>query len=200
MDARKAAQLEALLGRELSADEKDRLRRIKDVLQISDNDALWDLLVAMEYQKAYYEDLPEKVTCAATKACAEISDAAEKKFAFEHDSITTYIVEQAKIISTKAHFDSWLPWSVMGLVAALVYGSLMLWAGHCLGSGQTQPPLLLLRMPVGVVLGGLCLSGGLFMGFLAAKGFSERKKGWRKQIMASLAGTCFGGIILVFSL
>ena len=200
MDARKAAQLEALLGRELSADEKDRLRRIKDVLQISDNDALWDLLVAMEYQKAYYEDLPNKVTCAAAKICAEVSAVAEKKFAFTYDSIKTYSVEQAKKLSTKAYFDSWLPWSVMGLVTALVYGSLMLLAGHCIGSGQTQPPLLLLRMPVGVVLGGLCLSGGLFMGFLAAKGFSERKTGWRKQVMASLSGTCIGGIILVLSI
>lgn len=200
MDARKAAQLEALLGRELGTDEKDRLRRIKDVLQISDNDALWDLLVAMEYQKAYYEDLPEKITCAATKACAEISGVAENKFAFTHGSIKTYSVEQAKKISAEARFGSWLSWSVMGLVTALVYGSLMLWTGHCIGSGQTQPPLLLLRMPVGVVLGGLCLSGGLFMGFLAAKGFSERKTGWRKQVMASFSATCVGGIIFVLSL
>jgi hypothetical protein len=49
-------RLEKLLDRELSAAEKERLRRIQDALQISSGDALWDILTAMEYQKAYYEE------------------------------------------------------------------------------------------------------------------------------------------------
>ena len=48
MNAQKTAQLESLLGRPLGVEEKERLRRIKDTLHIADNDAMWDILTAME--------------------------------------------------------------------------------------------------------------------------------------------------------
>jgi hypothetical protein len=41
MSEEKFRQIGKLLGRELSGDDKERLRRIKDVLHISDHDAVW---------------------------------------------------------------------------------------------------------------------------------------------------------------
>jgi hypothetical protein len=61
MEEGKFKQIEKLLGRELSAEDKERLHRIKDVLHISDHDAVWDLPAAMEYQRVYYEELPAKI-------------------------------------------------------------------------------------------------------------------------------------------
>jgi hypothetical protein len=60
MNAEKIRQLETLLERELAPDEIERLRRVRDILHIADNDALWDMLTAMEYQRAFYEALPGK--------------------------------------------------------------------------------------------------------------------------------------------
>ncbi|MDR2819966.1 MAG: NAD(P)H-dependent oxidoreductase [Desulfovibrio sp.] len=67
MNTERITRLEKLLNRELSAEEKERLRRIQDTLQISDEDALWDAHAAMEYQKAYYEELPQKIATASTE-------------------------------------------------------------------------------------------------------------------------------------
>jgi hypothetical protein len=67
MSKEKLGQIEKLLGRELSVEGKERLRRIKDVLKIDDKDAFWDLLAAMEYQRVYYEALPAKITAASAE-------------------------------------------------------------------------------------------------------------------------------------
>ena len=62
MDATKFERLERLLDRELSDGEKERLRRIQDTLGIKDNDGMWDVIIALEYQRKYYDELPEKIT------------------------------------------------------------------------------------------------------------------------------------------
>ena len=46
-------------GRELSEAEAARLREIGNRLNLREDDALWPLLAAMEYQRIYYEGLRE---------------------------------------------------------------------------------------------------------------------------------------------
>ena len=67
MKADKIKRLEKLLERKLSVEEKERLRNIGRVLGIGDNDAWWDALSAMEYQKFYYDELPAKIAAASTE-------------------------------------------------------------------------------------------------------------------------------------
>lgn len=57
----KKEKIESILGRELSTEESSRLDRIKDILKIHDNDALWDIIIALEYQKHYYDTLPNSI-------------------------------------------------------------------------------------------------------------------------------------------
>jgi hypothetical protein len=45
----------------------------------------------------------------------------------------------------------------------------------------------MLRMPSGLIIGGLCLMGGVLLGVRAAKIFAEGEKGWRKAMLAALA-------------
>ena len=66
MNTEHIKRLEMLTGRQLNAGEVARLGRIQSVLNLTDNDALWDVLTALEYQRVYYEALPVKIT-AATK-------------------------------------------------------------------------------------------------------------------------------------
>ena len=195
MNAQKTAQLESLLGRPLSVEEKERLRRIKDTLHIADNDAMWDILTAMEYQRKYYEELPEKITLAATEIFKELSVAAEKEVALAQSRLAESVVEQAKKLSLKSHIRSWLAWGGLALFLLLLYGALSLWAGYCIGSGQTQPPALLLRMPVGILLGALCVAGGLFAGIMAAKEFANGHAGWKKMGLTALFFLLPGGVI-----
>ncbi len=69
-------RLERLLERELSGEERERLRRVQDAFGISDNDALWELIMAMEYQRKYYDELPDKISSAAKEIFNGLSEAA----------------------------------------------------------------------------------------------------------------------------
>lgn len=188
MDTQKIAHFETLLGHELTAEEKDRLRRIKDTLQIADNDALWDVIIALEYQRKYYDELPEKISSVVAEIFNGLSQAAEKEVALAQARLAESVVEQAKKMSLKIHIQSWIRWGVFALLLLMLYGSLLLWAGYSIGSGQTHPPAMLLRMPVGVLIGALCFGCGILGGVHAAKDYAEGGAAWRKRLL--MAGGC----------
>lgn len=200
MDAEHVARLERLLGRGLSAEEKERLRRIKDTLQIADNDALWDIITAMEYQREYYDELPKKIAGAAMEIFDGLSRATEKEVALAQgrlvESVAKNVTDQAEKLSMKSHLHTMLLWGALTFFLLLLYGSLLMWAGYGIGSRQTQPPALLLIMPVGVVAGALCFCCGIFFGILAAKKFSEGEAAWRKLLAVALGCFLPGGWIL----
>ena len=189
MNAEKISRMEKLLDRKLSDDEITRLRRIKDVLGISDSDAIWDVLTAMEYQWFYYDELPQKIAGLSEVILEKIESAAagnstSKKGPRPHFSMS--LPDAAALI----------PYTLLFLAALLSYGSLLLWAGFGIGAGQAHPPELILRMPSGLLVGGLCLMGGVLLGVRAAKDFAEGEKSWRKPLLAALALLLPGGIII----
>jgi hypothetical protein len=200
MNAAKIKRLEKLLERELSEKEITRLRRIKDVLEIDDHDAFWDILTAMEYQRFFYEELPAKIAAASADIFAGLSAVAEKEVAHAQSRLAENMAEQARKLSVRINLMSLLPMGLTALVCLLFYGSLLLWSGFCIGSGRAQPPEFLLRMPSGLLMGGLFLAGGVFCGACAAKEFSEGKTGWQKRMIAALAMAIPGGIVLSFAL
>ena len=175
-------RLEKLLGRELEAGEKERLQRIKDTLQIADNDALWDILVAMEYQRTYYEELPEKIREATMAIFAELSQTAKTPPGSNSPGV---IREQVRRLPLKTYTSSLLVWGGSAVILLLLYGSLLLWVGMSIDSKSQFPPLL--HMPVGVIIGALCLFNGVVCGFLAAWNCSEGSATWPKHLLIALS-------------
>jgi hypothetical protein len=110
------------------------------------------------------------------------------------------MAEQARKLSVRINLVSLLPMGLTALVCLLFYGSLLLWSGFCVGSDRAQPPDFLLRMPSGLLMGGLFLAGGVFLGVHAAKEFSEGRTGWRKRMLTALAMLVPGGIVLSLAL
>ena len=104
------SRMEKLLDRELDTEERERLQRIQDTLQIADNDALWAVISAMEYQRVYYETLPEKIGSVTEKILAELSIAAEREVRFAQN-----VVKQAESLSVKRHVHTWLAWGSAAL-------------------------------------------------------------------------------------
>lgn len=186
METETLNRLENLLGRELELSEKERLQRIQDVLKIGPNDALWSIIAALEYQRSYYEELPEKIRTTTQEILSEWSAEARKNPAIPQKINGEKGVEQTKAISLKDLTQPWLIWGILTLCLLLLYGSLSMWAGYSIGSGQTQPPFLLMRMPVGIVMGILCLGGCIVEGILAAKAFGEDNGIWRKHALAAM--------------
>ena len=199
MNAERITRLEKLLNRELSAEEKERLRRIQDTLQIAAEDSLWDILMAMEYQRTYYEELPQKIATASTDILRGISDAAEAEARRAQGRLAESVAELAQKLAVRINMATLLPMGLAALVSLLAYGSLMLWAGFRLGSGRAHPPELLLRMPSGVLVGGLLLGGGLFLGVHAAKEFADGGREWKKRILAALVMLVPGGVMFSFA-
>ena len=204
MNKEKIGHIEKLLGRELSEEEQERLARIQDILGIADNDALWDILIALEYQRAFYEGLPEKISGASGAILAQLSAAADKEIAHAQSRLVEAVVEHAKTLSTKMRLSALVIPGLGALVALLLYGCLLMWAGYCIGAGglqnQTQPLAMLLRMPAGVLIGGLCFSGGIFAGVMAAKDFAAGYVGWKKWATWGAGMVVFGGGILTFTI
>lgn len=193
-------RMENLLERKFSEEETARLRRIRDVLHLRNGDALWDILTAMEYQRTYYEELPGKIAGASAEILRGIEDAAEKEVAHAQSRLTESVVEHAKKLSVKINYASLWPAAIATLICVLTYGSLLLWAGFCIGAGQGHSPIMLLRMPSGLLIGGLCLATGLFFGFFVAREYAGGEKGWYKRLLLALAFLIAGGVIFSLAL
>lgn len=67
-----------LLGRQPSDRERERLHRLRDELGLHRNDALWLVLVALQYHLALYDAIPARVERAAASACAKANAAAAR--------------------------------------------------------------------------------------------------------------------------
>ena len=174
-------------GRELSEAEAARLREAGSRLNLREDDALWPLLAAMEYQRIYYEALPEKIAEASRAIMDGMAAAAEKETAAAQARLTVSVVQEAQSLASKIQYGKLVPMWLLALICLLAYGSLMLWAGFRIDTGRNIPLVAILHMPSGWLISGLCLAAGLFCGVLSAKSFVEEKKGiWKQGISALL--------------
>ncbi len=67
--------LSKLCGRKVSEEEAARIREVASNLELRDDDALWQLLAAIEYQRVYYEKVPDKIAAVTTDILKGIGEA-----------------------------------------------------------------------------------------------------------------------------
>lgn len=137
-------------GRELSEAEAARLREVGSRLNLRDDDALWPLLAAMEYQRIYYEALPEKIAGASRAIMDGMTAAAEKETAAAQAKLTNSVVKEAQNLASKIQYGKLVPMWLLALICLLAYGSLMLWAGFRIDTGRDMPLAAILHMPSGL--------------------------------------------------
>ena len=162
-------------GRELSEAEAARLREAGSRLNLREDDALWPLLAAMEYQRIYYEALPEKIAEASRAIMDGMAAAAEKETAAAQARLTVSVVQEAQSLASKIQYGKLVPMWLLALICLLAYGSLMLWAGFRIDTGRNIPLVAILHMPSGWLISGLCLAAGAFCGALSANSFVEER-------------------------
>jgi hypothetical protein len=66
-----------LLGRQASDSERQQLYRIRDALEIKNNDALWLVLMALQHYQSMYEAFPPLIESAARDALANFKHVAD---------------------------------------------------------------------------------------------------------------------------
>ena len=94
-------RIEKARGQKFSEEEAARLRKVGDELDLRDDDALWPLLAVLEYQRVFYEALPDKIAGTSSEIMQGIAVAAEKESAAAQARLTESVVEQAKQLSVK---------------------------------------------------------------------------------------------------
>jgi hypothetical protein len=187
-------RIEMIRGQKLSEEEATRLRGVGEALNLRDDDALWPLLAALEYQRVFYEALPDKIAGASAEIQQGIAAAAEKESVVAQARLTESVVEQAKRLSVKIQYATLLPIAMAALICLLAYGSLLLWAGFQIGSGQAQPLALWLQMPSGLLMGGLCLGTRLLCGVVTARSFVGEEKGWYRSALVATVFLLTGAV------
>ncbi|WP_308771185.1 hypothetical protein [uncultured Bilophila sp.] len=184
-------------GRELSQAEAARLREVGNKLNLRDDDALWPLLAAMEYQRIYYEALPEKIAGASRTIMDGMAAAAEKETAAAQARLTDSVVEEARNLASKIQFGKLVPMWLFALICLLAYGSLMLWAGFRIDTGRDVPLAAVLHMPSGWLISGLCLATGVFCGGVTAKEFAGAERGWWRKGITAFGFTMVGVMLCI---
>lgn len=184
-------------GRKLSEAEAARLREIGNRLNLREDDALWPLLAALEYQRVYYEALPKKIAAASKTIMDGMAAAAEKETAAAQARLTDSVVKEAQYLASKIQYARLIPMGLLALLCLLAYGSLMLWAGFRIDTGRDIPLALLLHMPSGWLISGLCLAAGLFCGWGAATEFVEADKEWWKKGITAFGFTMVGVMLCI---
>lgn len=184
-------------GRKLSEAEAGRLREVGSRLNLREDDALWPLLAALEYQRIYYEALPEKIAGASRAIMDGMAAAAERETAAAQARLTKSVVEEAEYLASKIQYGRLVPLWLLALICLLAYGSLMLWAGFRIDTGRDLPLAAVLHMPVGWLISGLCLAAGVFCGGVAAKEFGEAEKGWWRKGSIAILFLMLGAFVLI---
>lgn len=184
-------------GRELSQAEAARLREVGNRLNLREDDALWPLLAALEYQRVYYEALPEKIAEASRAIMNGMAAAAEKETAAAQARLTDSVVKEARNLASKIQYARLVPMGLLALICLLAYGSLMLWAGFHIDTGRDMPLAAVLHMPSGWLISGLCLAAGIFCGGISTRNFACSEHGWFKQAIIAFFFCIFGILILV---
>ncbi|MDH4603767.1 MULTISPECIES: hypothetical protein [Pseudomonas] len=156
-----------LLGRQPSEKEVERLYRVKNALNIRDNDAIWMILMALESYDTLYSKYPgliagqvDVVIEKQRELIADIVDAESKKAL---STLSSAVARTSELVASRvadtARWQAW-GWVCVGLI---LFGSLCLTAGYVLGSGnmpfwaltpQRESPFsivmsILMRAPVG---------------------------------------------------
>ena len=172
-------------GRKLSEAEAARLREVGSRLNLREDDALWPLLAALEYQRVYYEALPKKIAAASKTIMDGMAAAAEKETAAAQAKLTDSVVREAQNLASKIQYAKLVPMGLFALICLLAYGSLMLWAGFRIDTGRDMPLAAILHMPSGWLISGLCLAMSVFYAAMAILSLAEgRTSEWPKGVIA----------------
>ncbi len=169
-------KIENILERKLNQAEIERFQRIESLLGIKDNDALWTIIIALEYQRDYYQALPEKIQ--------KIVDEVQIK------SVLGNLIQEPLPTSYKIIF------STFSLFFMLLLGAFCLCLGYKLGGKSIPFPAAIFAMPVGYVLAATLIVPGLLLIILASKDWAEKKpkKAYTKGGLAALTFVSLGWI------
>lgn len=130
----------ALLNRQPSEKEVRQLYRVRDALNIADNDALWVVLIALESYDTLFRKYPEQIAqemaAAVTEQKALLGSIAQAEAQKALGSLAESVSRTSHALANRVAESSRLQaqgWSMLGFLG---FGGLCLLVGFILGSGR----------------------------------------------------------------
>jgi hypothetical protein len=133
----------ALLGRHASAEERERLHRVRDALHLGDNDALWLIVLALEHYDATFRRYPEQLREVTRTTLEETrrayATAAAQEAARAQRVLSERVVEASREMA-KRLAEQPFSWTMatLAMAAVVAFGALCVAAGYTLSS-PTRP-------------------------------------------------------------
>jgi hypothetical protein len=138
-------RFKALLGRAVRHEDRARLSNLRTALRISPNDAIWDVMIALDYHLQLYNAVPKEIAREADKAVVELRglvDAVRRREKHPHGGVAEGVASAAVISPATI--------AVTGAIA-VAFGGLCIAAGYLMA--DRGPPPWGANGPLGAVLG-----------------------------------------------
>lgn len=191
-----AKRCEKMWGRAPTQEELSLLQRVRDGLELREDDSLWDILIALQTQKFYYDALPEKIRQTVANMLAEIEKSAEIEAQKSQEKLAQCVVEQAQKMAGTSSVSVLLFNAAAILFCAILACSISMWTGYAIGRGEAVSPEWLLQVPAGFVLAAVSLGTGTFFLFKAASDAASKTKGFKQKAFFGLGAVVIGALIL----
>jgi hypothetical protein len=138
-------RFKALLGRAIRPEDRERLSKLRTALRISPNDAVWDVMIALDYHLQLYNAVPKEIARESDKAVVELRglvDTVRRREKSGHGAVAESVASAAVLSQTTV--------AVTGAIA-IAFGSICIAAGYLM-AGRGRPPWGA-KGPLGAVLG-----------------------------------------------
>ena len=154
--------LERMRGSKVTCAEYHRLTMMQQALNLKDDDAVWMLFLAMEYQKSFYETLPKKISDTASELLKRVRETADREAANAQNRLIQSVIEQTEKLTARVHIMPLMPIYLLIILCLMVFGSMSYWAGLCSGLGKPLPLENVYYVPAGMVLTGFGITTVIF--------------------------------------
>ena len=170
--------LERMRGSKVTREEYHRLTMMQQALNLQDDDAVWMLFLAMEYQKAYYEQLPKKITDSTSELLKRVRETADREAANAQNRLIQSVIDQTEKLTARVHIIPLMPIYLLIILCMMAFGYVTYWAGLCTGLGRPLPLETILSIPAGTVLGCMTLTAITFCLGVSFWKIAYDQKGW----------------------
>ena len=159
---------------------------MQQALNLKDDDAVWMLFLAMEYQKAYYEQLPKKISETTSELLKRVRETADREAANAQNRLIQSVIEQTEKLTACVHIVPLMSIYLLIILCMMAFGSVTYWAGLNAGLGRPLPLETILSIPAGTVLGCMTLTAITFCLGVSFWKIAYDQKGWLTPMAVSL--------------
>ena len=178
--------LERMRGSKVTREEYHRLTMMQQALNLKDDDAVWMLFLAMEYQKSFYETLPKKISDTTSELLKRVRETADSEAANAQNRLIQSVIEQTEKLTARVHIMPLMPIYLLIILCMMDFGTVTYWAGICAGLGRPLPLETILSIPAGTVLGCITLTAITFCLGISFWKIAYDQKSWLTPMAVSL--------------